>query len=361
MAEYEVAIIGTGPGPDQEVEADELPYPSTEPSPSSMGWTHARAFRNVDNCRLVACADLVEEYARRFVEEFGLDVASAYTDHNEMLASEEPDVVSICTPATVRPQITIDCARAGGVQAIHGEKPMGWPWEDCRLMVQECERRNVQLTIGHQQRFSNTARRAKELIDAGEIGELERIEISRVNLFDAATHQIDLANYFTGDLSANWVMGQIDYREEYLHKGIHHENEAFGLWEYPNDVHGLITVGTGDKIIPEQSNVVIGTEGVIERAHGDGLYIKRHGETGREFIEQEGDSRIASIEHVVESLERGTEPLLSGYRALNGAEIIYGIRESARRRGRVEFPLTIEDDPLTSLVESGELQPRRPE
>ena len=40
--------------------------------------------------------------------------------------------------------------------------------------------------------------------------------------------------------------------------------------------------------------------------------------------------------------------------------MIFGAWESARRRGRVEFPLDIEDNPLEAMVESGELTPEPP-
>jgi hypothetical protein len=48
---------------------------------------------------------------------------------------------------------------------------------------------------------------------------------------------------------------------------------------------------------------------------------------------------------------------LSARRALNATEIIFAIYESSRRRGRVDLPLTISDNPLAAMVEAGHLQP----
>jgi hypothetical protein len=48
---------------------------------------------------------------------------------------------------------------------------------------------------------------------------------------------------------------------------------------------------------------------------------------------------------------------LDASNALIATEIIFGAYESSRRRGRVDFPLTIEDNPLAAMVENGDLQP----
>ena len=56
-------------------------------------------------------------------------------------------------------------------------------------------------------------------------------------------------------------------------------------------------------------------------------------------------------------MRTGREPELSARRALNATEIIFGIYDSSRRRGRVDLPLTVSDHPLTAMVEAGELRP----
>ncbi|MAJ74952.1 glucose-fructose oxidoreductase, partial [Candidatus Poribacteria bacterium] len=58
-----------------------------------------------------------------------------------------------------------------------------------------------------------------------------------------------------------------------------------------------------------------------------------------------------------DSFHNGTEPELSGRRALNATEIIFSIYESSRRRSRIDLPLDIDDNPLVEMVESGALQP----
>jgi predicted dehydrogenase len=72
MSEYTAAIIGTGPDPEN---------PTAEGF--AMGYRHAEAYRNNDNCRLVACADIVRENADAFAREF--DIEHIYEDYGTTL------------------------------------------------------------------------------------------------------------------------------------------------------------------------------------------------------------------------------------------------------------------------------------
>jgi hypothetical protein len=62
-----------------------------------------------------------------------------------------------------------------------------------------------------------------------------------------------------------------------------------------------------------------------------------------------------AIEDVVTSLDRGPEPELAASKALDATELIFAAWESARRRGRVELPLDIKDNPLDAMVRNGVL------
>ena len=40
---------------------------------------------------------------------------------------------------------------------------------------------------------------------------------------------------------------------------------------------------------------------------------------------------------------------------MNATEIIFACYESSRRRGRIDCPLKIDDNPLASMIETGEV------
>jgi predicted dehydrogenase len=361
---YDVAVIGTGAEPDD---------PGGDGY--AMAYHHANAYEKLDAADLVACADIVPENAEAFAVEYGIDDGGIYEDYETMLNEVEPEVVSVCVPPSIHAPICIDCARAASVEGIHCEKPMAETYGGARQMTQEAARHDVQLTFNHQRRFSDVVRTAKQLLDDGEIGNLERVEFSAgVGIFDYGSHSFDLCNYFNDEVPGEWVMGQIDYREENVLFGSHNENQALVIWQYENGVHGLAgTDSTGQGGLAEAiacHNRLVGSEGVIEVGpDGDDappLRIRRDGDDEWEHVETEDGMHDwafvdRAIAENIRCLSEDEKPELRAENALNATELIFATWESSRRRGRVDLPLDVEDNPLVEMVESGELNPRQTE
>jgi predicted dehydrogenase len=351
MAGHDVAFVGTGADPDD-----------PDMSGFAMAYHHAEAYERLDDCEIVACADVVPENAAAFAETFDVPEDQTFTDHEEMLAEARPDVVSVCVPPSVHADIVVDCAHSGAVDAVHCEKPMALTWGGARQMAAACWRRGVQLTFNHQRRFKPSWVRAREVIDAGAIGDLERVETAPPNLYDWGTHCIDFMGDVVGDRPAEWVIGNVDYREEQVLFGAHNENQALGLWEYDNGVTGMIATGAGASTVPAFFRFQ-GTEGELHLDPEDDADLRWRAAGDEEWTTETVDAADfagdieAAIEHVVACLDAGEEPVLSAKNALNATEIIFGVWESARRRGRVDTPLEIDDNPLEEMVASGALQP----
>ena len=370
---YRVAVIGTGADPDTR---DRDGY--------AMAYRHASGYRRLDSCSLVACADIVRENAEAFAEHHGLD--AVYEDHESMLSEVEPDVVSICVPPGIHADLVVDCARASSVQAVHCEKPMATTWSDCKRMVDVCESEGVQLTIDHQRRLAEPVQRAKEMLDEGRIGTLERLEWSEVNLFDAGSHLFDLCDHFVDGARAEWVLAGIDCTHENRWFGALNETRAIAQWQYADGTVGLAsTAEEGDTAVDAYLRV-IGSDGVIEIQSDSGEALRVRTDGGWKTIDTDenvygptkgrvryvidtvtdlvpGVSGLADppthyeqmIEHLISSLSSGTEPVVSGRRVLRGTELVFASWESARRRGRVHLPLQIDGNPLEEMYESGEL------
>jgi predicted dehydrogenase len=353
---YDVAFVGTGPDPENPVSGESF----------AQAYSHAPGYLDA-GCAIVACADLVRENAEDFAEKFDVPDSGIYEDYEEMLAAEDPDVVSVCTPIPTHDDIVLDVIGSGVVDAVHCEKPMADTWSGARHVAREAWRRDVQLTFNHQRRFGAPWVRAKELLDRGEIGDLERVEMAGDTLLEGGTHYLDLCNFCAGDPSPAWVIGQVDYREENVRYGVHSANQALALWGYENGVHGIASTGDGADAIGCRLRLR-GTEGVIEvHPHAETVEapVRVRRDTGREsnpgwasHDPEGGDAVAAGIEDLLAALDEGREPELSARKALNATELIFGTFESARQRGRVDFPLDIGDNPLAAMVESGALNPQ---
>ncbi len=352
-----VGIIGTGKPKGEEGRTG-----------AAMAYEHAAGYRLLgDACDIAAVADIVQENAEFFARAF--DVPRTYLDYREMLAEEGLDMVSICTWPHLHEQMTVDCAEAG-VRAVHCEKPMATTWGGCKRMVEACRRHGVQLTFNHMRRFAEPMRKAKELLDAGEIGELLRLEFGRYNLCDYGSHQFDICGFFNDQAPALWVIAQVDYRRRRKVFGMDQENQAVALWLYSNGVQGLALTAGRDLPALAPHNRLVGTEGVIdlEPPGGPILRVRRKGAGEWETIEFAPGVNVhgpgaheRAIAHAVECLETGQTPQIGADSALQATELIFASWESARTRGRVDLPLQIDDNPLVAMVESGALNPVEPQ
>jgi predicted dehydrogenase len=265
--------------------------------------------------------------------------------------------VSVTVPPAIHADIVIGCARAG-VDAIHCEKPMALTWGGAREMATECWRRDVRLTFNHQRRFGQPFRDTQAMIEDGEIGDLQRVVFMWGNLYDQGTHAIDMCNKFNGETPDEWILAGLDYRDEDVRFGTHNENQIVGHWRYENGVHGLAATDRGEDLYPG-TWYVEGTDGAISVDLPDyAVDVRRAGETDwtRTSYERE-DLVTLAVEDVVSAYREGRASELRAENALNATEIIFGGYESVRRRGRVDFPLEIDDNPLEEMVESGALTP----
>ena len=336
-----------------------------------MAYEHADAWRSAEGCEIVACADIVEENARAFADAH--DFSAIYHDYREMLEKERLDAVSICTWPHLHEPMALDALDAG-VKVLHCEKPMADTWSGALRMARRAQEKSAQLTFNHQRRYGQPFIRAKQILDSGEIGELQRFECEFGNIYDTGTHFIDMLSFYLGDgVRAKWVLAQVDYREENKVFGAHCENQQVLLFEYENGVFGFVYGGApGGKRPLGVTNRIIGSDGIIDvgAGHGskDALRWRKLGErewrtpdTGGESIHGPGFIQRA-IRDAVECYRTGRTCQLAAENALVATEIIFGAYESSRRRSRVEFPLDEGiGNPLRDMVESGDLNPQQPE
>ncbi|WP_459191134.1 Gfo/Idh/MocA family protein [Halosimplex sp. J119] len=348
MPRYSVAVIGTGADPENPTSAG-----------FAMGYHHARNYEKLPECEVVACADLVRENAEAFAETFDIPDERVFEDYGRLLETVEPDVVSVTVPPAAHADIVVDCARAG-VSAIHCEKPMAATWGGAREMVRECDEHDAYLTFNHQRRFKPSWRVANELLENGRIGDLQRVEMWAPNLFDWGTHCFDMLGKYVDEAAPEWVLAGLDYSEENVFFGAHNENQAVVTWKYENGVDGFAQTGSPDGVVPARLRL-LGTKGTIEVDPLDEeseLRVRAVDDDG--WVEPdlpEWDINERVMRDVIGALETGEQSELCAENARNATELIFGAWESVRTRGRVEFPLEIDDNPLEAMIESGELTP----
>ena len=165
--------------------------------------------------RLVACADIDVGRAENLAKG---SVAKVFGDWRGLLALPEVEIVVIATLHDSLAEITLAAVEAG--KHVLVEKPAARSAAELEPVMVAAEKHGVKVHVGFNHRYHRALRKAKEIIDAGELGELMFIRARyghgarigydkewRANpalsgggeLIDQGPHLIDLSRWFLGD------------------------------------------------------------------------------------------------------------------------------------------------------------------
>jgi len=192
-----------------------------------MGKAHSNAFRKVAYMtwpppllpRLVAIAGRNEEAVAHAARRYGFERWTASWE--ELVADPEVGLLDNLGPNAVHAAPTIAAAEAG--KHVICEKPLGRDADESYEIWRRVAAAGVKHMCAFNYRFVPAVRLARELIEAGELGELRHFrgrylqdwgdtteEVWRFDreaagsgaLGDLATHVIDLARYLVGEIEA---------------------------------------------------------------------------------------------------------------------------------------------------------------
>lgn len=115
-----------------------------------IGRRHLAAIAREPRARAAAICDI----DRAVLEEAGAALPGLFTseDHADLLALEEIDIVSICTPHHSHAELAIAAARAG--KDVLVEKPMALNQADAERMIEAARQNGVKLIVVKQNRFN---------------------------------------------------------------------------------------------------------------------------------------------------------------------------------------------------------------
>ena len=322
---------------------------------------HANGYRHAGNAEieLIAGSDINPEgeKAQHLAREHGIRL---YADHREMLEREQLDLVSVCTWPRGHCEATIAAAESGA-KGILCEKPMAVSLDEADRMIEACHKAGAVLAIGHAHRFSPQAVRARELIQAGEIGEVAMIwGHCTLDLMNNGTHVIDLMGYLNGDSPPLWLMGQIDRPHKIEgrrnHPDMPVEDMAIGRIGYENGVVGFLELG--ERANQSFSFRIIGSDGVMEVNNPDGPPLKmlsayRSDGWHTPRLEEIYSNVCGELEELVAALEGRAVHRSEAKTARVALETIMGIFESSARRCVMEFPIDVRDFALERMVREG--------
>ncbi len=181
-----------------------------------IGKLRAEALASASGIRLAAVSDV--DGARRD-ELAAAHGARSVTTWDDLLVADDVDVVVVSTPPSLHAEMSIAALGAG--KHVLCEKPLARSPGECRDMVEAASRNERVLATGFNYRFYPSMLKARELLDAGAIGELDHIRsytgysaaehdqawlhdhgiMGGGSLRDNGIHLIDLTCWFLGDVA----------------------------------------------------------------------------------------------------------------------------------------------------------------
>jgi predicted dehydrogenase len=133
-----------------------------------IGRSHIGCYRHIPGATVVACASLDGASARATAAEFA--IPHSHAGYHELVARDDVDAVDVCLHNNLHLPATLAALAAG--KHVYCEKPLAGSYHDALSMVAAARRHRRMLHVQLSLVFANETRAAKQLIDAGELGEL---------------------------------------------------------------------------------------------------------------------------------------------------------------------------------------------
>ena len=246
-----------------------------------MGTGHANNFLagKIENGYISAVCDINPKKFKFFKEKFG-DGIKYYNTATEMFKSGECDVVIICTPHYIHPDLAIE-ALDNNLNCIV-EKPAGVYTLQVKKMLERAEKSDKILGIMFNQRTNPAFKKMRQMIKEGKIGDIKRTNWIITDwyrtqyyydtgawratwvgegggvLYNQAPHQLDLFQ---------WIVGMMPSKlRAFCHFGKWHnievEDDVTCYCEYPNGATGVFITTTADAPGTNRFEVT-GTKGTL--------------------------------------------------------------------------------------------------
>jgi predicted dehydrogenase len=315
---------------------------------------HELGYRGREDARIAAVCDTRRGAAREKAKAWGVD--KVYTDYEELLADPEIDLVELLVPHHLHAAMTIAACEAG--KHVSVQKPMALSVAEADGMIAAAEKANVTLRVYENFVFYPPHVCARQMIDAGEIGEPQMIRMHvgtgksktewkvplsawlwRFNdekcgggplIFDHGYHLFSLAHYLMGDVERVYawmdkspVGGMIPKRVAEIDAPAtimfqFKSPRRYGVLDFshtPNMIVDSIYYADDDRV------EVIGDRGILfvnrctaRTVDLSELMMFRDGKTTPIAVERVEwhDSFIDCTRHLLDVLREGGEPVLDG-------------------------------------------------
>jgi len=313
---------------------------------------HIEGYRAVAGgmCEVVAGCDPNLENLHRFCNDYGIQ--SRFTSAIEMIKSGEVDVISLLTPPAVRQEVIFPAIEQGVHLLV--EKPFAENMSDAVAFVLAAERAGTVLAVNQQLRFMLDLLAARELVKAGNIGEVSfiahdqfqnrtqtrgwRKQETRLEISIFSIHLIDRIQWLAGSkpeavtaTTRYWDTNVVG--ETFTALTIQFENGAVGTmvsnWHSVTLPECRLRIdGTMGSVLCEKTRIIADEATLRFQLHGGKVERQEHRRENA-FIHAMGES----MKRLLSAIDTNTVPVHSGVDNLKTMAIVDAAYLSASRGG----------------------------
>ena len=332
-------------------------------------------FQNRPGIQLVALADPDEVGRKKIAEKIG--APRTYADYREMLAREEPQLVSVAMRhADQHLEIILACLKAGA--HVYAEKFFSRTPAEADELLAEASRRGLKIAVAHTMRLAPQMTRFRQALREGLIGDV--VEMRAYGKQDAraggedlmvlGSHLMDLMRAIAGDpiscsarvLQQGRPITKADARLVKDNVGLVAGDEVFATFAFPNGINASFTsLGRLKESVGEWGIEILGTKGAA-RINCDVpalVFVRRGGKwssAGRtdewtpldaKDLRTVSETRMNPVADWFEAIAKNREPECSGRNGAWAVEMVMAVYHSSLAGGApVAFPLTVRTHPL---------------
>lgn len=141
-----------------------------------MGAMHVNCYKNIENVKIVALADIRKEKAEELAE--GTE-AVLYGDGMELIRNADVDIIDICLPTFLHAEYAM--AAMEKVHYLFVEKPVALTAEEGEKMLQKAKETGCEVQIGQVIRFWDEYVKLCEILEAGTYGKVVNANFRRIS------------------------------------------------------------------------------------------------------------------------------------------------------------------------------------
>jgi predicted dehydrogenase len=275
----------------------------------------------------------------------------------DVLSAPALDAVAIATPVRTHYPIAFAALQAG--KHVLVEKPMACTSQEARRLVDEAERRSQVLMVDHTFVYTGAVRKIRDLLTAGELGEIYYYDSTRVNLgllqrdvnvvWDLAVHDLSILDFAFPEapvaISATAVSHVLGSLETMAFITLFFPGGALAHvnvnWLAPVKVRRAMIGGSRKMILYDDlqpsEKVKIFDKGITVMPQGEELYKLLIGyRSGDMWAPQLStvEALRTEVDHFLDCIETHASPITDGRAGLRVVELLEAATWSARQRGR---------------------------